>query len=102
MKNHELLDNSHKTHLWYTSISGGTLVLFGLLTYLAFSYANNKRIDVGLKEEAYGIAHYERISKNSFKKYVERISNERDEEWASGKYIAILIMQEIFNSDQET
>ncbi|MBE7446968.1 MAG: HAMP domain-containing protein [Planctomycetia bacterium] len=79
-----------KLTFWYTSIFGGTLVLFGLLTYLAFSYANNKRIDVGLKEEAEGIAHYERISKNSFRKYVERISNERDEEWASGKYIAIL------------
>lgn len=79
-----------KLTFWYTSIFGGTLVLFGLLTYLAFSYANNKRIDVGLKEEADGIAHYERISKNSFKRYVENISNERDEDWASGKYIAIL------------
>lgn len=79
-----------KLTFWYTSIFGGTLVLFVLLTYLAFSYTNNKRIDVGLKEEADGIAHYERMSENSFKKYVERISNERDEEWASGKYVAIL------------
>ncbi|KAB2835798.1 MAG: HAMP domain-containing protein [Candidatus Brocadia sp.] len=79
-----------KLTFWYTSIFGGTLVLFGLLTYLAFSYANNKRIDVGLKEEAEGIAHYERISENFFRKYVERISNESDEEWASGKYVAIL------------
>lgn len=79
-----------KLTLWYTSIFGGTLVLFGLLTYLAFSYANNERIDVGLKEEADGIAHYDQMNENSFRKYVERISNERDEEWASGKYVAIL------------
>lgn len=79
-----------KLTFWYTSIFGGTLVLFGLLTYLAFSYANNKRIDVGLKEEADGIAHYERTSEHSFKKYVKRISNERDEEWALGKYVVIL------------
>lgn len=79
-----------KLTFWYTSIFGGTLFLFGLLTYLAFSYANSKRIDIGLKEEADGIAHYARISKNSLKEYVKRVSNERDDEWASGKYVAIL------------
>jgi heavy metal sensor kinase len=79
-----------KLTFWYTSIFGGALVLFGLLTYLAFSYANNKRIDVGLKEEADGIAYYARISRDSLNEYVMRISNEKDDEWASGKYIAIL------------
>ncbi|MEP9412241.1 MAG: HAMP domain-containing protein [Candidatus Brocadia sp.] len=78
-----------KLTFWYTSIFGGTLFLFGLLTYLAFSYANNKHIDVGLEEEADGIAHHAQISMDSFKEYVTRISNER-EEWASGKYVAIL------------
>jgi len=79
-----------KLTFWYTSIFGTTLVLFGLLIYLAFSYANNKRIDVGLKEEADGIAHYAQINMNSFKEYIVRISNERDDEWAAGKYVAIL------------
>lgn len=79
-----------KLTLWYTSIFGGTLVLFGLLTYLAFSYANNERIDVGLKEEAEGIAHYPQTSTNSFKEYIKHISNESDEEWALEKYVAIL------------
>lgn len=79
-----------KLALWYTSIFGGMLFLFCLLTYFAFSYANNERIDVGLKEEADGIAHYARISMDSFKEYVGHISNERDEEWAEGKYVAIL------------
>jgi len=78
-----------KLTFWYTSIFGGTLFLFGLLTYLAFSYANNKHIDVGLEEEADGIVHYAQISKDSIEEYVMRISNER-EEWASGKYVAIL------------
>lgn len=78
-----------KLTFWYTSIFGGTLILFSLLTYFAFSYANNKRIDVGLKEEADGIAHYAQISKDSIEEYVICISNER-EEWASGKYVAIL------------
>lgn len=79
-----------KLALWYTSIFGGMLFLFSLLTYFAFSYANNERIDVGLKEEADGIAHHAQISMNSFKEYVMRLSNEKDEDWASGKYIAIL------------
>ena len=79
-----------KLAFWYTIIFGGTLILFGLVAYFAFSYANNKRIDVGIKEEAEGIAYYARIRKDSLKKYVMRISNERDDEWASGKYIAIL------------
>lgn len=79
-----------KLTFWYTCIFGGTLVLFGLLTYLAFSYANNKRIDVGLKEEADGIAYYARISRDSLNEYAMHISNERDDEWASGKYVAIL------------
>ncbi len=79
-----------KLTFWYTSIFGGTLFLFGLLTYLAFSYVNNKRIDIGLKEEADGIAHYAQISKDSLKEYVTCISNERDDEWAFGKYVAIL------------
>lgn len=84
------MDNPHKTHfLVYKHFWGGTLFLFGLLTYLAFSYANNKHIDVGLKEEADGIAHYAQISKDSIEEYVIHISNER-EEWASGKYVAIL------------
>ena len=79
-----------KLTFWYTCIFCGILFIFGLLTYFAFSYANNKRIDVGLKEEADGIAHYARISKDFFKEYVELVSNERDEEWASAKYVAIL------------
>ncbi|MBV6519611.1 MAG: hypothetical protein DCC43_03830 [Candidatus Brocadia sp.] len=79
-----------KLSLWYTSIFGGMLFLFSLLTYVAFSHANNKRIDVGLTEEAVGIAHHAQINMNSFKEYVSQISNERDEEWAAGKYIAIL------------
>lgn len=78
-----------KLTFWYTSIFGGTLFFFGLLTYLAFAYTNSKRIDIGLKEEADGIAHYAQINENSLEEYVTRISNERDE-WASGKYIAIL------------
>lgn len=74
---------------WYTSIFGGALILFGLLIYLAFSYANNKSIDVGLEEEAEGIAYCARISKDSLKDYVTCISNEKDER-SSEKYIAIL------------
>ena len=45
-----------KLTFWYTSIFGGTLVLFGLLAYFAFSYANSKSVDVRLEEEAEGIA----------------------------------------------
>ncbi|MDN3511220.1 MAG: ATP-binding protein [Candidatus Jettenia sp.] len=78
-----------KLAFWYTSIFGGTLFLFSFLTYFAFSYANNKHIDVGITEEAVGIAHYARINKDSFKEYVMRVANEQ-EEWASGKYVAIL------------
>ena len=74
---------------WYTSIFGGALILFGLLTYLAFSYANNKSVDVGLEEEAEGIAYCVRVSKDSLKDYVTCISNEKDER-SSEKYIAIL------------
>lgn len=59
-----------KLTFWYTSIFGGALILFGLLTYLAFSYANNKSIDVALEEEAEGIAYCARISKDSLKDYV--------------------------------
>lgn len=78
-----------KLTFWYTSIFGGTLVLFGLLTYLAFSYANNKSVDVGLEEEAEGIVYCARISKDSLKDYVTCISNEKDAR-SSEKYIAIL------------
>ncbi len=78
-----------KLTFWYTSVFGGALILFGLLTYLAFSYANNKSVDVGLEEEAEGIAYCARISKNSLKDYVACISNEKDER-SSEKYIAIL------------
>lgn len=59
-----------KLTFWYTSIFGGALILFGLLTCLAFSYANNKSIDVALEEEAEGIAYCARISKDSLKDYV--------------------------------
>lgn len=75
--------------VWYTSVFGGALIIFSLLTYLAFSYANNKSIDVGLEEEAEGIAYCARISKDSLKDYVACISNEKDER-SSGKYIVIL------------
>lgn len=78
-----------KLTFWYTSVFGGTLILFGLLTYLAFSYANNKSVDVGLEEEAEGIAYCAHISKDSLKDYVACISHEKDER-ASEKYIAIL------------
>lgn len=78
-----------KLTFWYTSIFGGALILFGLLTYLAFSYANNKSVDVALEEEAEGIAYCARISKDSLKDYVACISNEKDER-SSEKYIAIL------------
>lgn len=79
-----------KLTFWYTSIFGGTLFLFGLLTYLAFSYANSKHVDVGLQEEAIGIAHYAQINRDSIKEFAMRIADENDEEWASGKYVAIL------------
>ncbi len=75
--------------IWYTSVFGGALILFSLLTYLAFSYANNRSIDVGLEEEAEGIAYCARISKDSLKDYVACISNEKDE-LSSERYIAIL------------
>ncbi len=78
-----------KLTFWYTSVFGGALILFGLLTYLAFSYANNKSVDIGLEEEAEGIAYCARISKDSLKDYVTCISNEKDER-SSEKYIAIL------------
>ncbi|MCF6147398.1 MAG: HAMP domain-containing protein [Candidatus Kuenenia sp.] len=75
---------------WYTCIFGGTLFLFGVLTYFAFSYVNSKSIDIGLKEEADGIIHYAQLSKDYLKEYIERISNESGEEWAHEKYVAIL------------
>ncbi|MDO8140217.1 MAG: ATP-binding protein [Candidatus Brocadiales bacterium] len=78
-----------KLTFWYTSVFGGALILFGLLTYLAFSYANNKSVDVGLEEEAEGIAYCARISKDSLKDYVACISNEKDER-SSEKYTAVL------------
>ena len=75
--------------VWYTSSFGGALIIFSLLTYLAFSYANNKSVDVGLEEEAEGVAYCARISKDSLKDYVACISNEKDER-SSDKYIVIL------------
>ncbi len=74
---------------WYTSIFGGALILFGLLTYFAFSYANNKGVDIELEEEAEGIAYCARISKDSLKDYVACVSKEKDSR-SLGKYIAIL------------
>lgn len=78
-----------KLTFWYTSIFGGAIILFSILTYFAFTYANNKSIDVGLEEEAEGVAHCAHISKDSLKNYVTCLSNERDER-ATEKYIAIL------------
>ncbi len=77
-----------KLTFWYTSIFGGTLVLFGLLAYFAFSYANSKSVDVRLEEEAEGIAFCAQTSKDSLKDYVICLSNEKDE-GPSEKYIAI-------------
>ncbi len=77
-----------KLTFWYTNIFGGTLVLFGLLTYVAFSYANNKSIDVRIEEEAEGITYCAEINKDFLKNYVSYISNEKDEQ-SLEKYIAI-------------
>lgn len=78
-----------KLTFWYTCIFGGTLFLFVILTYFAFSYVNSKSIDIGLKEEADGIIHYAQLSNDYLKEYIERISNESGEEWAHEKYVAI-------------
>ncbi len=87
-----MIKRSIRTRLtfWYTCIFGGTLFLFGILTYFAFSYVNSKGIDIGLREEADGIIHYAQLSKDYLKEYIERISNESGEEWAHEKYVAIL------------
>ncbi len=78
-----------KLTFWYTSIFGGALILFSILAYFAFTYANNKSLDVGLEEEAEGVAHCAHISKDSLENYVTCLSNEKDER-TSEKYIMIL------------
>jgi len=79
-----------KLTFWYTCILGGTLFLFGILTYVTFSYVNSKSIDIGLKEEADGIVHYAQLSKKNLEEYAVRISKESGEDWAHEKYVAIL------------